>query len=614
MNKIHMYSQANALTPTDMQYANIFLAIIYIQQNKNIDIYNIKLNMDVIDMDLIDMCTRHLTTIKSIKDNAELTDSIVDKNEDIQNEIIFELIIYLNRNTDANASIDMIKTCIQTFDVNPDEISINMINTWIKNLNTLKSIKDKNYGIYLTTSGLFHKLAKINNSTSLIDNIDEIRDIFLNKIKEFGFNDEKEVNVFLGDCHEKRDNINFGDYQPIIYDENNIMKYLNLLNYFSYDITEKFIMFIIEDEIDSELKLTKIISDTNNFYHIIHKLYNEKNNSDGEMSSSWTSTRIRNFSSIMQITDINLYNNSSVTDDDIKHIVTIKNLNLNFNKNITDNGIKYMINMQKLGLSHNKNITNSSVKNMINIEKLDLTSNKNITNSSVKNMINMKNLNLDSNDNITNDGIKHMANIEELDLTNNKNITNDRIKDMINMKKLVLNYNKNITNDGIKDMTKMQFICLFDNKNITDNGITNMINVEYILLSANITDNGIKRMVNMKEIDLMGKNITDDGIKHMINLQKLNLSHNTIITNDGIKHMNNITHLNLNYNKNITNDGIKHMINMTHLNLSDNHIITDDGVKHMINMEELIVVRNKILTYDCTVNMKRLGRFAYYNS
>jgi hypothetical protein len=82
--------------------------------------------------------------------------------------------------------------------------------------------------LYLTSSGLYEDLLKYCN------NENEIKKEFDKKTKELNFEDVNEVNYFLV------------NYKIILYDKNNLIKYIELLRYFRYDITKNVIKYIFE--------------------------------------------------------------------------------------------------------------------------------------------------------------------------------------------------------------------------------------------------------------------------------------------------------------------------------------------------------------------------------
>jgi hypothetical protein len=126
------------------------------------------------------------------------------------------------------------------------------------------------------------------NLLKYCDDENKIKEKINKKIKELNFNDEVEVNYFLD------------NYKIISYNKNNIMKYMELLKYFRYNITknvishifEKYFFDVIDNIIDNDaIEIIKIISLTWEFKKIINKYY-ELININGK---SWTKNKLNNF-------------------------------------------------------------------------------------------------------------------------------------------------------------------------------------------------------------------------------------------------------------------------------------------------------------------------------
>jgi Leucine-rich repeat (LRR) protein len=68
-----------------------------------------------------------------------------------------------------------------------------------------------------------------------------------------------------------------------------------------------------------------------------------------------------------------------LTDEEIKKLVNLRELNLWNNEKITDLGIKNLVNLRKLDLAWNEKITDKGIKNLVNLKVLFLYENKKIT-------------------------------------------------------------------------------------------------------------------------------------------------------------------------------------------------------------------------------------------
>jgi 5S rRNA maturation endonuclease (ribonuclease M5) len=120
---------------------------------------------------------------------------------------------------------------------------------------------------YLTESNLFWKMIKYDKSG-------DVKNEFYNKIIDLGFNDYNEINIFLH------------NYKNLDYNKNNLNKYINLLIFFDYNISENFIRHIFEKyfyEIinthidDNIIEMIKIITSVLKFKYIFEKYYDKIN-------------------------------------------------------------------------------------------------------------------------------------------------------------------------------------------------------------------------------------------------------------------------------------------------------------------------------------------------
>ena len=96
--------------------------------------------------------------------------------------------------------------------------------------------------IIYTTSGLYHIFLEN------CDNINKIKEIFDNKFYDLNFSKD-EIFSFIN------------NYKDFAYTEDNIEKYTNLIEFFNYNIKEKYFSNIIQKYIDVDLKLINIIQD-----------------------------------------------------------------------------------------------------------------------------------------------------------------------------------------------------------------------------------------------------------------------------------------------------------------------------------------------------------------
>lgn len=243
---------------------------------------------------------------------------------------------------------------------------------------------------YLAKSKLFDIMMNIQK-----ENIAVIKKSFYSQFDAYGFKNKNEVEYFIN------------NYKMLNYKKKNILKYLRLVVFFDYDIKEDFGKYLFEtyfyNKINIDISCDDIYMinsmirffnfDVNEYYHKINNygLINKKS--------------LYNFSQIMRIKELILFEKSDVTDDDIKNLIDLEELNLSCNKKITDDGIKNLVNIVSLDLTFNNLITDEGLKNK-KLISLTLTENKMITDDFIKNIQNLRYLYLYYNKCISQETIK----------------------------------------------------------------------------------------------------------------------------------------------------------------------------------------------------------------
>src|SRR3989344_4613517 len=201
------------------------------------------------------------------------------------------------------------------------------------------------------------------------------------------------------------------NYRNITYTEENIVKYVDLVSFFQYDMENDFANYILHT-------------------YIIKKQFLD---------------RIYGYGCIINaVCELCEKDEDKILDDDIliylSNYVEIDKLNASHN-NITNDGIKHM-QLHTLDAS-NSNITDEGIKHM-QLHTLDASSSK-----------------------ITDDGIKHMQ-LHTLNASDSQ-ITDEGIK---HMQLHTLHASTRMTNEGIKHM---QLHTLYASFNMTDEGIKHML-------------------------------------------------------------------------------------------------------------------------------------------
>lgn len=278
-------------------------------------------------------------------------------------------------------------------------------------------------------------------------------------------------------------------------------------------------------------------------------------------------------SQAQNIIDLNLKNNSYITDEGIRPLTALVTLNLENNSLITDVGIKSLLSLRSLTLNKNERITDEGLVHLSHLKELNLSYNRHISNDSLKRMTELTSLNLSHNPLIIDEGIIGMTRLLKLDLSGNDRITDAVVSTFINLEDLDLRENSLITNEAVKGLTKLKSLGLNGNQRIT---------------SAALHD-----IANLTRLDL-GNNhkITNDTLKKFVNLEYLGLEENGAISSTTLASLKNLKELNLASNGLIDDRGLQNLTNLQVLDLTRNGNITDNGLSKLINLEKLYLKGN----------------------
>src|SRR3989344_5871608 len=260
------------------------------------------------------------------------------------------------------------------------------------------------------------------------------------------------------------------NYRNLMYTEENIVKYVDLVSFFQYDMEKDFANFILHTYIIKKRFLDRIYG----YGCIINAVCNLCEKDEDKILNNDILIYLSNY---IEIDKLDALNNNKITNEGIKHM-KLHTLNAS-NSKITDEGIKYM----QLHILHaSYYMTDEGIKHM---QLHTLYASYNMTDEGIKHM-HLHTLHA-SNSQITDEGIKHMQ-LHTLDASNSK-----------------------ITDEGIKYMQLHTLNASWSK--ITDKGIKHM-QLHTLNASKYMTDEGIKHM-QLHTLGARDSKITDEGIKHM---------------------------------------------------------------------------------------------------
>lgn len=210
----------------------------------------------------------------------------------------------------------------------------------------------------------------------------------------------------------------------------------------------------------------------------------------------------------------------------LKSLTKLQLLDISYNSSICDNDIKHLTNITHLNVA-GTNITDDSITNFGLLETLYLDNNVHVTDKSLKYLTNLKNLYLWENDVITDVGICHLTSLTDLDISNNNNIT--KISHLTKLNILSLAENYVISDDELSKMTMIKWLSLVGNYLITDNSLTKLTKLCTLDMRyhgyTRISVDSIKKLPNLTKLILYEyDHITKDDVSCLTNLIDLNTS------------------------------------------------------------------------------------------
>jgi hypothetical protein len=129
-----------------------------------------------------------------------------------------------------------------------------------------------------------------------------------------------------------------------------------------------------------------------------------------------------------------------------------------FMDNLTDQDIFHLVNLTDIDLHNNSKITDWGVANLTQVAYLTLGSLSRLTDQGLTNLINVQYVNLESNTMITDYGLASLPKLTQIDLENEVSITDEGISRLVNLEYLGLSYNKNITDKSVQFLPNLKQI------------------------------------------------------------------------------------------------------------------------------------------------------------
>src|SRR3989344_1239613 len=221
------------------------------------------------------------------------------------------------------------------------------------------------------------------------------------------------------------------NYKDIMYTEENIKKYIDLVSFFQYDVENDFANYILHTYIIKKQFLDRIYG----YGCIIDAVCKLCEKDKDKILNDELLIYLSNY---IEIDKLDASYNNKITNEGIKHM-QLHTLDARYS-HITDEGIKHM-HLHTLNAKYS-NLTDEGIKHM-QLHTLNAQRSK-ITDEGIKHMLLRT---LYTSEYMTNKGIKHMQ-LHTLDAA--KHMTNEGIKHM-QLHTLYASWSK-ITDEGIKHM------------------------------------------------------------------------------------------------------------------------------------------------------------------
>jgi len=159
----------------------------------------------------------------------------------------------------------------------------------------------------------------------------------------------------------------------------------------------------------------------------------------------------RHLLQFVEVEHLDLWMNTTVTDDSLKTLQKVTDLNLKGNLNVTDQGIAHMTKLRALNLSGVKHVGDETVKKFTSLTSLDLSLNDSITSEALECLTAITRLNLARNRKINGRSLApvHLPELRSLNLTYNNHITDSEFRKLTQVKTVDLSGNTTISDSAV---------------------------------------------------------------------------------------------------------------------------------------------------------------------
>lgn len=183
-------------------------------------------------------------------------------------------------------------------------------------------------------------------------------------------------------------------------------------------------------------------------------------------------------------------------DETLLSLVHLRSLRAN-NKNIN---IKFLTNLTDLSLYNNPSMTDENLGRMTSLTKLDLHSCTTITDKSLSLLTGLTSLHLGLDMDVTDVSIYNLVRLKSLCIKNNTCITGISIQRLTDLRSLYSCSPIHIFDDELIKLTNLTNLIAYI-PYITDTSLSHLTNLESLNIHANITDKSLSHLTRLKYID-----------------------------------------------------------------------------------------------------------------
>lgn len=220
-------------------------------------------------------------------------------------------------------------------------------------------------------------------------------------------------------------------------------------------------------------------------------------------------------------------------DNDFQYLDTVQILNMNLcdQKSITNNAFRYLLKIKDLNLQGccghwigGHHFTDRIFDHLINLEKFYIDNNHVITDNGIKKLTKMKDLTIHNCSNITNNGLYNLTSLIKLDIYNLHEIDDELFKNLYNLQELKMTFIHNVTDKGILQLSNIQKLNILSCNGIRFKDYDKLPKLYHIdLCHMNLMDNDLIFFRNIKSLSLFSCKINGSGFQYLKSIENLSI-------------------------------------------------------------------------------------------